>query len=605
MYASRTNLLEVLTSNDKEIIENYIVQYGTGGDESSFCGVDTYLSNWAAAKTKLYHLLGDNLIVKFPFKIEKDEAILIRQVEKLLNSHPFINELTDFFYKIIENNRNMDYESRDQIHKLSYKAKFYIENRIPYSFVIAGEPLQKPIKVQEGSKIIKVLAKLAAACPEIFSKDNFEDFRRKHSQILNDKFISGNYCLSIHPMDFVTMSDNNERWTSCMSWVKNGCYRMGTVEMLNSNNVICAYVEAKKPFSFTNDNDETFEWNSKKWRQLFYVTKDIIVSGKPYPYASKEITFLGLNKLRELAQENMGWGYEFGPERYKDMKHINGYECMQNNKDWIHFNQTLKNNILFDTNAMYNDMLNDSGTKYWCVRNKVKKNKVIRISGKTICACCGKNDILNYNDYPEDYNDRFHNTRDVVCTTCTYEHSCDRCEGFVGGKGNTVKDFWGRDYIYCKNCLKGRMHTCPCCSKQFYADDFYSFNRDLPYVRLTSEQLYYGQDMVYNGGNFYSLRKSQERFEEEYEDHLYILQVDNKTVPLFMCSSCVDELRESKEFYEERCYYAPGDSWTATMTVSKKVYTLDELIADPKLSPYLWYNFRKLNNWVSVGDLDD
>ena len=80
-------------------------------------------------------------------------------------------------------------------------------------------------------------------------------------------------------------------------------------------------------------------------------------------------------ELRNLAKENLNWTYEFGPELYLDMKNIDCKARIDNNREWISLGLAYKKNILFDTNGMYNDMLNDNRTSYWCIRNKVKKMK--------------------------------------------------------------------------------------------------------------------------------------------------------------------------------------------------------------------------------------
>ena len=59
------NLLNELTTEDKEKIGAYIDLYGSFGLERK--SVDELLSVWAKNKTKLYHWLGNSLRVQFPF----------------------------------------------------------------------------------------------------------------------------------------------------------------------------------------------------------------------------------------------------------------------------------------------------------------------------------------------------------------------------------------------------------------------------------------------------------------------------------------------------------------------------------------------------------
>ena len=117
------------------------------------------------------------------------------------------------------------------------------------------------------------------------------------------------------------MSDNNSNWQSCMNWQEEGCYRIGTVEMMNSNNVLCCYIEQGKTNWYFGGHQtaedgsiDAYIWNDKKWRILTYITKDIIMSGKSYPYNNDDYSKKIITEVRDLALKNLGWTYSFGPE---------------------------------------------------------------------------------------------------------------------------------------------------------------------------------------------------------------------------------------------------------------------------------------------------
>ena len=91
----------------------------------------------------------------------------------------------------------------------------------------------------------------------------FEQMRIKHSQILNKKRLKGTLCLSIHPLDYITISDNNCDWDSCMTWTGDDCpgeYRLGTLEMMNSPSVVVAYLDSKEPY---HPLDDGRAWSNK------------------------------------------------------------------------------------------------------------------------------------------------------------------------------------------------------------------------------------------------------------------------------------------------------------------------------------------------------
>jgi hypothetical protein len=84
-----------------------------------------------------------------------------------------------------------------------------------------------------------------------------EDFKKWQtwlSTICTVKEYKTNLVLSIHPIDFMTSSDNASGWTSCMNWRDDGGYSSGTIEMMNSNMVIIAYLENNSKSFIFRDN---------------------------------------------------------------------------------------------------------------------------------------------------------------------------------------------------------------------------------------------------------------------------------------------------------------------------------------------------------------
>ena len=612
MHTSRVNLLNVLTDEDKKKIENYVIKYATGNDADSFCGLDTYLSEWAANNTKLYHLLGDKLIVEFPFCIEKEPKVLKYQMEVFTGGSPFLQSFEAFRREKLADMRLLAFGDRDTYRATPEINDFndammilyadtmtYVKNEIDFSYKYVDADTGKAIQMQKGGKPMKILAKFVKMYPDKFSEKEFEEFRIKHSQILNDKIISGKFCLSIHPLDFMTMSDNSENWRSCMSWTGHGCYRMGTVEMMNSNNVICAYITASTPFTFTGNDKNTYEWNNKKWRQLFFATKDILVGGKSYPYTSEDSTLFGLDVLRQLAMENLNWGYQFGPERYKDMNRINYESSIDKNRDWIAYGNTHKHNIVFSTKGMYNDMLNDSSFHYWCVRNKVKKNKVISYSGKSVCACCGDRDILLENDeyYDDNEADRWKGAGELMCYDCKEDRTCGYCEGFSGSRLYSFEDFFHDTVHACKTCALEHLFTCPCCNKKIMVSSFYAIDQRVPYILLNTakNQTIYMHHLECFSDRGYRTGFSLEKLEELHKKFPYLHKEHEIAIPLFMCQDCRDEYIEKGIFEQKRYPFNEYDHWSREFYTSTDYYTMDELINHPVFSKCLWYNVIKNN----------
>lgn len=572
------NLIDKLSALDKKRIENYIYLYGTS---EHFIGIDKWLASWSHSNQKLYHLLGDQLIVKEPIRIEKNETILAKDISIFLEGDTFwelfniILECKDIYLdlrrkkyairkgskwfsslaydreglneeeiQIIENEIAEENCFEKAIDYLYSHKDPYIHNKYDYLNVkIKGLNVKKTLQIQNGTKPLKVVKRILDFLkedapdiikePSIVEKINdltwdqlysiYYNVTVELSQIFNDKILTGDFCISIHPLDFMTMSDNSLSWTSCMNWTdrgSGGCYHIGTVEMMNSNNVVCCYVESnsnryyfdtrkdKQDFLMLKEktqdyNREEYCWNNKKYRVLGYVNKNIIMSGKPYPYYHEELSLKAIKMIKTLAEKNLNWKYQYGPELYLDMIHINSAYAMENNKLWIKHNHTTKKNIIWDTKGMYNDMLNDNNTRYWCFRNPVKHNIVYSVSGKAPCMCCGGSVLKEAEDYEYDYdyNERFSGVGRTVCEDCdqTYFH-CDYCNDshYISLHFN-IKTNTNSSIQLCSDCAKMYVRKCPCCGELYLINDFNKV--EYPCFIDEKESIYNYAYTVYPGYN--------------------------------------------------------------------------------------------------------
>ena len=250
--------------------------------------------------------------------------------------------------------------------------------------------------------------------------------------------------------------------------------------MMNSNNVLCCYLEVTSSVYNFGAGDDC-QWNNKKWRALVYFTKDIILCGKSYPYRCEVLDKEVISFVKKLAEDNLNYHYHYGPELYKDMKHINEIDRVAKNRFWIRRNQTIKHNIIFDTNGMYNDILNNNSYNFWCYRNKVKRNKLIQLSGKANCLCCNDNiiDLSDINWY-DGYNDKYENTGSLLCKSCSIDYTCEKCDG-VFRKVYELENKEGETIKVCEDCFESWVHMCPVCGEIFLE------NSKTPYIEIEKD----------------------------------------------------------------------------------------------------------------------
>lgn len=551
------NLLDVLTEEDKTKITNYVSFYG--GANGQFIGADNWLKDWAANNQKLYKLLGNNLILKIPYSYTKSKESEKMDITYLLNCKNGLIVREKFDKACDDLCRERKLINRDEYYNLCD----ILTTRVLIHDRVCGNNLSlkvnnKSFRLQTDMKPIRALGKFFKWYEQITGCENycpeFEDFRIAHSMIFNGNVKQTNIVLSIHPMDFITMSDNANNWSSCMNWQESGCYHLGTVEMMNSNVVICAYLESTIPFVYkveikpivTGDDvcyktTKEDEWNSKRWRQLFYINKDIILSGKQYPLINNDLTKSILAEIKKLAKENLNWNYSFGPELYGDMKGVNSIKAMSRVRK---ITRKEKNSIWIDTKAMYNDMLNDSNTDYYCYRNKPKKGYILSVSGKAPCVCCGGDAAGEENQW-DGYNDRYQSGV-TVCNKCLDDIRCVCCleDGPWYGNLNFVKieDKSGETYRICPRHLFTKLQLCACCNR--------------PISKLGFRKIVYGAKDPATAE--FTRTKIDKVYDLMDAQEIYDKYMANEYVPIFLCDDCLTERNWQFEFedFTSKYYWA-------------------------------------------------
>lgn len=485
-------IYQLLTEKDNTLIYNYITEKGIR--KNMYIGNQKYLGFWAENKENLAKLLGNELIVKIP--VDTLSAEVIKTVNERMRIDIVTRYMNSEIGRLIKTEVFRHYLD-SEIGCINFRY-LYENNSLEEDCVYLDKKNNSKI-LAKGTKFAKVVKFLIRHFNIEVDKEELEAAITEQSLLFN-QCAKGNLCISIHPLDFMTMSDNANHWSSCMKWLYDededggmdrGCYCHGTVEMMNSKYVVCAYLEnPEKTYQFKTDipseEADNYTWNSKAWRELFVVSEDMICSGKAYPYRNENLSKYILGILRQWAKERLGW-------TYKSIKDYN----------------LCTSSIKIDTNGMYNDWYNDTCTTYYCyMKNDEEATTATRwfnISGPSVCLCCGKEviskiedsgpkenpcdfceyadqctteceDYINYIDEDEmDYNDRFDFVNELICDDCRYDNNMYSIDTQLG----RVKD-----YMYIPSgCTEPRAafhnltaNHCSCCGK--------------PYIINESEQYY-------------------------------------------------------------------------------------------------------------------
>ena len=427
---------DALTEIDKKTIQYYLEIYG----ESHSAPLPQVLEVWNKNKTTLFKAFGKQLRIEKSITIPKDVTSMNRQLSAIYSEYVIRNGYTDyikrddqFLLKQTRNNFiadvlkywvNQNY-SAVEIYILS---RLFCPTNVSLGYIdTISEPgdftfTSFKATIKNGMKTIRTIQKLLKLT-HYPNMDLFNEWRNAINCLSIGNEIKAKLVLSIHPIDFMSMSDNDCNWSSCMSWGKNGCYRAGTLEMMNSNLAVVAYLEGPQNFKLDISEDESYIIPNKSWRSLFFVHKDILLNGKSYPYHNDELTFKVLNELKNLVKKNLNWDYQFGIQEYKDMNKLDGNFYVRDFFDVNYDNKKNHHCIFVYTNGMYNDLIEYHDAGYFCYRNYVSHSKKLCLSGPATCICCGRiistrEEIFGYDDLGTT----------LFCNDCNYHHRCRTCD---------------------------------------------------------------------------------------------------------------------------------------------------------------------------------
>lgn len=440
---------DIITQDEHEMIRTYIRQYAVCGEEGPLTDIapnDVILRFWNEAKSSfLFKLFREKLILCKKIEIEYNLQELINIFyQKILNS-----ELANSYWNWLQGYTSLvggrvsnipDYWDEDDCRQtlISKGRIFSFNNLIPNRWKEETTHILlangKDIKVEKNCKISKILSKINFYYPH----QGYDKFRCILSELSNYKTRVDYLTLSIHPLDYMTMSDNDESWTSCMNWRCAGEYRAGTVEMMNSPCVIVAYLNSPDKDIY---DAHGIHWNSKRWRSLFILDKDFIRSVNAYPYPNEKLENEIFHWLTELYQTNCGITLE-------DSKKIKSCPTYTDTHGNTH------QNSVFLTELMYNDTVHRDGryigilpvTDYY-------------YSGITSCMWCG---CPRYDSY----------TAHVCCQGCDPCQTCCCC----GRESGDIELIEGPDgAMYCSDCYWDCFFECEGCY------NIYTYNKEEQY----------------------------------------------------------------------------------------------------------------------------
>ena len=227
--------------------------------------VQPIIDKWLESKKYFIDKLKGNLIYEMPRTIsfELDNDSKTRRIESFaenVENHYGNYELSRFLYII--------------------KPSDFYNNKTSMAYKITDK-----ITVPENYKVVKAF-KFFESDPEILHQ-----LQSEASVIIQESIVSGRLCLSVHPLDFLSASENAHNWRSCHAL--DGEYRTGNLNYLLDENTVICYLRAEKPAKLPHF-PESVPWNSKKWRVWMFFSDDktMLFAGRQYPFEARQGTDL-------------------------------------------------------------------------------------------------------------------------------------------------------------------------------------------------------------------------------------------------------------------------------------------------------------------------
>ena len=250
-------------------------------------------------KQFLFSLLRQQLIYSVPTEVSMTEEELYYKIKESGVRYTLQQQFKPEFARILTTMSSELDENEKIIEKCLFdllNVNILARQRIEedYAFDWNG----KRVKFNKGTKVTKLFRFFV-------NESELDALIKKYATIFNQKTIKGDLCLSVHPLDYFSVSDNQCGWNSCFS-VHDGSYRISTTGLLTSPNTMVAYLSSGDVEYEAYDMSMT--WNNKKWRTYVTMSHDqkTFHIGREYPYSNPALR----QKVVEMIADLTGWEYQ-------------------------------------------------------------------------------------------------------------------------------------------------------------------------------------------------------------------------------------------------------------------------------------------------------
>ena len=408
---------------------------------------DKLFETWLNKKRDIIEIFGGKLIYEVEGKVHfelTDEA-------KRERVNCFIDELWNLGYV----------ELGDFV--LNQRESFY-KNIVETDYIIyTHKDGSKNTTIKKNTKLVRAFKYF------IEDKDILNKLQIKASQLIQEDKVEGTLCFSVHPLDYLSISENNHNWRSCHAL--DGEYRAGNLSYMVDKSTIICYLKSDGLVKLPHFPEDVL-WNNKKWRVLLYLSNDwnMIFSGKQYPFSTDS----GMKILTQIFNTSQEWT-DWSDYSIKGVEHKLPISIEFHNEyiplsdKLVALNKLVKNG---EGSKQFNDVLSSSCytpmycyrtyEDFWCPEPQVyakSSTTKFEIGGMTTCLRCGQEEVVDCCDTMMCYDCEFEYGTSVNDTFCF----CERC----GARIKTDDSYYVDQENYCEYCYDNYAAKCECCGDSY------------------------------------------------------------------------------------------------------------------------------------------
>lgn len=509
----------------KDVLEKYNINY-------TMSGIEDNLNEWQRNKAGLINLLRkhpnwNEEALAVIFEVKENREIDNRQVREYRGNIYNLACLLGMTKEIQDNFYWALCAATDEYNKILL-SECSVERIKQHSGVIC-------VPGQKTSRIINKICKK-------FGIDKHPEFNARFAKLadsLNPLQVKKTALLSVHPCDYLEMSNRNNSWSSCHC-LTDGGYSAGTLSYMNDGVSMIFY---------TVDENVTSDYYKapKRTREVFCYGDGVLLQSRLYPKTHDEAT---KDVYRNIVQQTITACLNV-PNLWilkKEQTAVDQY-C-QTHSDAMHYtdytyndykaNVSLLKSVYDENNNIY------IGYTAYCVDCSEELREPDGIAceycggNRCTCADCGEtiyednvrwvggepycNDCVSYcgycNEYTRDDMRDVHDRRGNQITVCENCHDdyFDYCEGCEEDYHRDNGSYINGEF-YCNNCLEDDFTICPQCGEYVRDNDAVEIQGSLYCESCRDNHFYYCEEC------------------DEYYRHECGSYVDND----FYCSNCLED----------------------------------------------------------------